>query len=63
MRQQWFTWCAGCENYVTNRKWNQDTYLCNDCSARVLLFVRRWASGKALDLFPISAVLRHHVEA
>lgn len=57
------TWCAGCETYVRDSRWNQDTYLCHDCSTLALRLLRRWASGKTLTAFPISTVLRHHVEA
>lgn len=51
-------WCAGCDQHVAPRAWNQDTYLCSSCHADVIALVRRWASGKVLARFPISTILR-----
>jgi len=56
-------WCAGCQRTVPGRSWNQDTYLCNDCTANVLHLIRRWASGKTLDRFPIGTLIHSRVEA
>lgn len=57
------TWCAGCEQHVSDRSWNQDTYLCTDCTANVLHMIRLWAGGKVLAAFPIATVIRTRVEA
>jgi len=52
------TWCAGCESWVSDRSWNQDTYLCAPCTAAALLLIRRWAGGKVLTAYPLSTALR-----
>ncbi|TDB69355.1 hypothetical protein [Micromonospora sp. KC721] len=63
MRRLCTTWCAGCQSNVPDRSWNQDTYLCTDCTANVLHLIRLWAGGKVLDAFPIATVIRTRVEA
>lgn len=50
-------WCAGCHCQVAARTWNQDTYLCNACTDKVHLMIRRWASDKVLQRFPISTII------
>ncbi|MEV0217738.1 MULTISPECIES: hypothetical protein [Actinomycetes] len=56
------TWCAGCRSNVRDTDWNQDTYLCGECTRNVLHLIRLWAGGKVLDAFPIASVIRTSVE-
>jgi hypothetical protein len=56
-------WCAGCHRHVTARTWNQDTYLCLDCTERIHLLIRRWASDKVLQRFPIDTIIHQGVRS
>lgn len=55
-------WCAACEQHVSARSWNQDTYLCSPCTTNVLSLIRQWAGGKVLGAFPIASMTRPRVE-
>jgi hypothetical protein len=54
-------WCAGCHLPVAARAWNQDTYLCTTCTDRVHLLIRRWASDKVLQRWPIDTIIHQEV--
>jgi hypothetical protein len=56
-------WCAGCHRYVAARAWNQDTYLCTSCTDNVHLLIRRWASSKILQRWPISTIIHQGVSS
>lgn len=56
-------WCAGCHRDVAARAWNQDTYLCNTCTDRVHLLIRRWSSDKVLQRWPIDTIIHQGVSS
>ena len=54
-------WCAGCHRHVAARAWNQDTYLCTECTDKVHLLIRRWSSDKVLQRWPIETIIHQGV--
>jgi len=56
-------WCAGCHRHVAARAWNQDTYLCSTCTDKVHLLIRRWASDKVLQRWPISTIIHRRLRS